>query len=415
MFDIIIQFLDKFKIYPEFTKYAASAFYILGIILISIIIRLILKHIIIKNIHKIFEKTKNKWDDYLISEKTIIKASNLIPAFIYYTLIPQAFPYNPELSTFFQNVFFAYILAIAAKFISSIANVGEKIYNSTPVSRTRPIKVYIQVFKVFLYSIAILTIIAILLNKPVLGLLSGIGAMSAILMLVFKDSILGLAASFQLSANNMVNIGDWIEMPKYGADGDVIEITLQTIKVKNWDNTITTIPIYAMVSDSFKNWRGMSESGGRRIKRAINIDMTSIKFATPEAIEKFSKMHYLKDYITAKKEEIDKYNKDNNIDTSSSVNGRRITNIGTFRAYIKNYLAANPHIHKNLISMVRQLPPTEQGLPIEIYCFTNDTAWVNYEAIQADIFDHLLSVIEEFDLRVYQLPSGADIRLLRFQ
>ncbi|MFA7576744.1 MAG: mechanosensitive ion channel domain-containing protein, partial [Candidatus Muiribacteriota bacterium] len=249
----------------------------------------------------------------------------------------------------------------------------------------------------------------------VLGLLSGIGAMSAILMLVFKDSILGLAASFQLSANNMVNIGDWIEMPKYGADGDVIEITLQTIKVKNWDNTITTIPIYAMVSDSFKNWRGMSESGGRRIKRAINIDMISIKFATPEAIEKFSKMHYLKDYITAKKEEIDKYNKDNNIDTSSPVNGRRITNIGTFRVYIKNYLAANPHIHKNLISMVRQLPPTEQGLPIEIYCFTNDTAWVNYEAIQADIFDHLLSVIEEFDLRVYQLPSGADIRLLRFQ
>jgi miniconductance mechanosensitive channel len=252
-------------------------------------------------------------------------------------------------------------------------------------------------------------VIGTLMNKSPGALITGLGAVSAIILLIFRDSILGFVAGMQLTFNDMVRRGDWIEMPKYGADGDVIDVTLNTVKVQNWDKTVTMIPTYALVSDSFKNWRGMQDSGGRRIKRAINIDMNSVKFCTEEMIERFSKIQYITEYIREKEEELAEYNEVNKFDTSMLVNGRHMTNIGTFRAYIEAYLHHHPKIRQDMTFLIRHLRPTEHGIPIEIYVFSNDIVWAHYESIQADIFDHILAVIPEFDLRVFQRPSGRDL------
>ena len=242
--------------------------------------------------------------------------------------------------------------------------------------------------------------------------MTGLGAMAAVLILVFKDTILGFVASIQLSANKMVNVGDWISMPKYNADGTVIDISLNTVKVQNWDKTIATIPTYALVSESFNNWKGMEESGGRRIKRSINIDMKSVDFLNKDQIDKFRKYHVLKDYITSKEKEISDYNKSLKLDEDTITNGRKMTNLGTFRKYLENYLHNHPKIHQDMTFLVRHLQPTEKGLPIEIYVFSNDQAWANYESIQADIFDHILAIIPEFGLRVFQNPTGDDFQKL---
>ena len=243
--------------------------------------------------------------------------------------------------------------------------------------------------------------------------LSGLGALTAVLLLVFKDTILGLVAGVQLSANKMVAVGDWIEMPKYGADGDVIEVALTTVKVQNWDKTVTTIPAYALISDSFKNWRGMQESGGRRIKRSVSIDVQTIVFCDEEMLGRFAKIKYIAEYIQKKKDELARFNQELKVDDSSLVNGRRMTNVGTFRAYVVAYLKHHPKIHQEMTFLVRQLAPSENGLPIEVYVFSNDKVWANYEAIQADIFDHILAVVPEFDLRVFQVPTGNDFRRLQ--
>ena len=263
-----------------------------------------------------------------------------------------------------------------------------------------------------MYFLAGIFVISILLNKTPVYLLSGVGALAAVLMLVFRDSILGFVAGIQLAANRMVSVGDWIEMPKYGADGDVLEVALTTVKVQNWDKTITTIPTYALISESFKNWRGMSESGGRRIKRAVNIDMSSIRFSDEEMLGRYEKIQYISEYIESKKHELEAFNQSENVDNASLANGRRMTNIGTFRAYVVAYLGNHPMINSDMTFLVRQLQPGQYGLPIEIYVFCSDKDWANYEAIQADIFDHILAVMPEFDLRVYQNPTGADFRML---
>lgn len=280
--------------------------------------------------------------------------------------------------------------------------------SSKKFAQNFPVRGAMQTVKL-LFSIGTLLIVtSTIIGKSPLVLLSGLGAMTAVLMLVFKDPILGLVAGVQLSANNMLKVGDWLEMPKHNADGEVIDINLTTVKVKNWDNTITTIPTYSLISDSFKNWRSMSESGGRRIKRAINIDISSVKFITKADVEKFTKSHLLSEYIVSKSHELEEANKA--ADMSLTLNGRRLTNLGTLRAYLQRYLQNHPKIHKGMTLMVRQLAPTNDGVPLEIYCFTNDVAWVNYEGIQADIFDHIFAVIKEFDLRVHQSPTGDDIR-----
>jgi miniconductance mechanosensitive channel len=263
------------------------------------------------------------------------------------------------------------------------------------------------------YFLTAVFIISILLDKTPVYLLSGVGALAAVMMLVFRDSILGFVAGIQLAANKMVSVGDWIEMPKYGADGDVLEVALTTVKVQNWDKTITTIPTYALISESFKNWRGMDESGGRRNKRPVSIDMSSIRFCDEEMLGRFEKIQYISEYIEKKKNELKEFNQSMSVDMASLANGRRMTNIGTFRAYVQSYLQNHPEINQNMTFLIRQLPSTENGLPIEIYVFSRDKVWANYEAIQADIFDHVLAVVPEFDLRVYQNPTGADFRVLK--
>ena len=306
----------------------------------------------------------------------------------------------------------AYLIIMGLIVINSSLNAMNDIYQTYEISKTKPIKGYIQVVKIIIITLGVILVIANLIGKSPLLLLSGIGALSAVFMLVFKDSLLGLVAGIQLSTNDMVQVGDWIEMPKYGADGDIIDISLNTVKVQNFDKTITMIPSYALISDSFINWRGMQTSGGRRIKRSLFIDTNSISFCTEEMINNFKNIHYLSDYITHREREIAEYNTRNKINQSNPVNGRALTNIGVFRAYISNYIQNHPGINQEMTLMVRQLAPTEHGLPIEIYAFTNDIAWAVYETVQADIFDHLFAVAPEFGIQLFQNPSGNDLKIM---
>jgi miniconductance mechanosensitive channel len=380
------------------------------IIIIAIISDFILKRVIINIIALIVKKSKTIWDDILLNKKILIRLSHLAPALILFYLLRFVLYDYENIVTIIQGAIKVYIVILSLMVIDPLINGLHNIYQTLPVSKDRSIKGYIQVAKIIIYFVAILLIISILFNKEVTRLLAGLGAIAAILILVFKDTLLGFVASIQLSANKMIKVGDWITMPKHNADGTVIEISLHTVKVQNWDKTIITIPTYALVSDSFTNWKGMEESGGRRIKRSINIDMKSVKFCTQEMVEKFKKIQFLKEYVEEKQAEIELYNKENNIDESVIVNGRRMTNIGTFRKYLESYLQHHPKIHNDMTFMVRQLQPTDRGIPIEIYVFSNDQRWVNYESIQADIFDHIMAVIPEFDLRVFQSPSGDDFQ-----
>ena len=386
----------------------STALSVVFVIILAYLSNLIAKKILLKGLNIIALKTKTKWDDYLIKHRLFIRLSHLSPALVIYLFAPVL----PFAQAWICKLCLSYMILIGLLVIESLLNSTDDIYRSFDISKQKPIKGYIQVVKIFLYVTAGIFIISTLMEKSPWGLLSGLGAFTAILLLIFKDSILGFISSIQLSSNNMVQIGDWIEMPKYGADGDVIDVSLNTVKVRNWNKTITTIPTYALISDSFKNWRGMEESGGRRIKRAINIDMNSIKFCTREMLDRFEKFQFINDYIKQKQEEIVRYNKEYSIDTSELINGRNLTNIGTFRAYVAAYLHHHPKIHDDMTFLIRHLPPTQNGLPVEIYVFSKDQEWAKYEAIQADILDHILSVIPQFDLRVFQNPSGADFRAL---
>lgn len=281
------------------------------------------------------------------------------------------------------------------------------VYSSLPISKNRPIKGFVQVLIIILYSLALILIFSIVLNKSPLVFLSGLGAMTAILLLVFKDTILSLVAGIQITSNDFIRVGDWLEMPQFGADGDVIDISLHAVRVQNWDNTITNIPTHKFLENSFKNWRGMQESGGRRIKRSLFIDTNSIRFLTSEDVHSYHRFNLLKDYLQHKEHELLEANKSN----KENVNHRRLTNVGTFRAYILNYLRTHPKIHKEMTLMVRQLEPGPEGLPLEIYVFTNTTVWGEYEGIQSDIFDHILAIASEFGVRVFQKPSGMDLSL----
>ena len=379
-----------------------------GVVLLAYITNFIAKRILLSIVKVFVKKSQTKWDDVLTERKVFDRLSHIAPALVIYYLA-NIFPAGQET---IERLAIVYIILVGVFVYDSFLNAIVDIYRTYEISKQKPIKGYVQVVKIVTYVFVIIFVIATLMDRSPLVLLSGLGAMTAILMLIFKDSILGLVAGIQLSFNDMVRIGDWIEMPNFGADGDVIDITLNTVKVQNWDKTISTIPAYAMISNSFKNWRGMTESGGRRIKRSLNIDMGSIKFCTEGMIERFKKIQYITDYVEKKKEELTGYNREQNIDSSTLANGRHMTNVGTFRAYIQAYLRNHPKIHKEMTFLIRQLKPGETGLPIEIYVFSNDQNWVNYEGIQADIFDHLLAVASEFELRLFQNPSGSDFKNL---
>lgn len=409
--DFMHQFLIGNGMDAETARILSYAIVTAVIIAASILANWVTKKIVLRLITLFITKNRIEWDDKLVERKVFQKLSHIVPAVILY-YAANVYDDFPVVKMLIEKAAVAYILLVVLAALNAFINALNDIYNTYEISKTRPIKGILQVVKIVLFFIGAILLIATLINQNPLILLGGLGALSAVLLLVFQNSILGLVAGIQLSANDMVRVGDWIEMPKYNADGDVIEITLTTVKVQNWDKTITMIPAAAFISDSFKNWRGMQETGGRRIKRSVYIDVSSIQFCTDEMIERFKKIHYLKDYIESKEKELAAYNREHNIDPSSKVNGRRLTNIGTYRIYIQNYLQNHPHIHKGLTSMVRQLAPGEYGLPLEIYAFTNDVRWVVYESIQSDIFDHILAVAPEFGLRVFQNPTGHDMRNL---
>ena len=371
----------------------------------------ICRHIILTAVARLVKKTKATWDDIVFDRKVLTHVSHLVAPILLYILLPLAIS-NLGLLSFIQRICMIYIIAVFLKFISSLLTALFHVYSEKEQFRDRPLKGLLQTVQVILFFIGGIIIVSILIDKSPMVLLTGLGASAAVLMLVFKDSIMGFVSGIQLSANNMLRVGDWIQMPKYGADGTVIEVTLNTVKVRNWDNTITTIPPYALVSDSFQNWRGMQESGGRRIKRSIRIDMNSVKFCTPEMLAKYKKIQLLKDYIEETEKVIEDYNKEHGIDNSILVNGRRQTNLGVFRAYLTNYLKSLPTVNQDLTCMVRQLQPTEQGIPLELYFFSAIKAWVPYEGVQADVFDHVLAIIPEFDLHAFQNPTGEDFREL---
>lgn len=376
------------------------------ITLLCVIANFITKKVVIRFITHIVSKNKYKWDDVLVERKVFHKLSHLVPAIIIYFFAASF----PTYQTAIETLAITYIMIVAFSVMNRLLTVFNDIYQTYEIAKTKPIKGYIQVAKITIIIIGTILVIANLLGESPLILLSGIGALSAVFMLVFKDSLLGLVAGVQLSANDMVRVGDWIEMPKYGADGDVIDISLNTVMVRNFDRTVTMIPSYALISDSFINWRGMQESGGRRIKRALHIDTSSIAFCSKELLDHLRQIYLLSDYITQREVEIENYNTTNGINRSNEVNGRALTNIGVFRMYVQEYLKRHPGIHQDMTLMVRQLAPSENGLPLEIYAFTNSTQWAIYESVQADIFDHLFAVAGQFGLRVFQSPAGSDFK-----
>ena len=385
------------------------------IIAISLIVNFICNKIILRLFSRIAQRTETILDDLIIERRVIHKLINIVPAILIYVLIPTAFPNEAEFGVldFIQRICLVYIVAISLRFINASLDLIPEMSARKENMKNKPLKGFVQILQIIFIVIAGVFIIAILVDKPPTILFTGLGASAAILTLVFKDTIVGFTAGIQLSTNNMLHPGDWIQVPKYGADGIVVEITLYAVRVRNWDNTITTVPPAALINDSFQNWRPMFESKGRRIKRSVYIDMNSVKFCTPEMLEKFRKIDLITDYVSDKEQELINHNTQLCVDSSVIVNGRHQTNLGIFRAYLLRYLKSNPAISDELICMVRHLQPTEIGIPVELYCFSSDRAWVNYEGVQADIIDHVLAIVPEFDLRVFQNISGYDISRIK--
>lgn len=372
---------------------------------------LLVKPLIVRVLARVFDGLSHRvsHEDALPVARRL---ANILPAVV----IAQGIVLVPHLPvgvvTVTRNVCSAFVILMVVLALSAALNLLNDLYQRRPTAMSRPIKGYLQVVKILLFAAAAVLMAAALMERSPLLLLSGLGAMAAVLMLVFKDTILSLVASVQIASNDMVRLGDWVEMPQLNADGDVIDIALHTVKIQNWDKTVTTIPTQRLITDSFKNWRGMQESGGRRIKRALMLDQTSVRFLADEDRERLRRMSLIADYLDRKQAELDAWNQRLLADGRDPVNTRQLTNLGTFRAYVQAYLEAHPTIARNMTLLVRQLQPTPEGLPIEIYCFTATTAWAEYEGVQSDIFDHLYAVLPEFGLRVFQAPSGLDLQRL---
>lgn len=372
--------------------------------LADIFVRFVLYRIFVRFAHF----TNNKWDDAFIEHKVIKYLVHIIPGIIFLIATPVAIR-----SVFWVNIFQKgaqiFIVLALMKAIHASTKALTDIYTQSKDYSDKPIKVIFQIITVIAYFVGGIVILSIVINKEFTSLFAALGASMAILLLIFKDSILGFVAGWQLSANDMLRQGDWITVPKYGADGDVEEISLYSVKVRNFDNTITTLPPYSLVSESFQNWRGMKESGGRRVKRSVSVDMSTIKFCTPEMLDRFRKVKYLSEYIDKTEAEIAQFNLENGVDNSILVNGRRQTNIGVFRAYLLEYLNRHPEVNHEMTCMVRQLQPTERGIPVELYFFISNKDWVYYESVVSDIFDHVLAIVPQFDLRVFQYPTGIEM------
>lgn len=403
MSDDLAGWLDWLRAHPELQTLLASA----TLIFAAWLSNWIVKRILVRGLYRLLRHTR---DGELQDFGIIKRLSNIVPALVL-SLGVTTVPGLPEAAvTVVQNVCGGFIVLTIALALGAVLDIINVVYQRRPDARLHPIKGYLQVVKIVIYAIATILIIATLIDRSPLILLSGLGAMAAVLMLIFQDTLLSLVASVQITSNDLIRVGDWVEMPQLNADGDVIDIALHTVKVQNWDKTITSIPTKRFISDSFKNWRGMQESGGRRIKRSLYLDQQSVHFLDADERKRLYRFSLLEDYLVNKRKEIDEWNAKLAERGQDPVNTRRVTNLGTFRAYVERYLRAHPGVHQNMTLMVRQLSPTADGLPLEIYCFTNTVAWTQYEAIQSDIFDHLLAILPEFGLRVFQHPSGGDVR-----
>lgn len=369
------------------------------------------RRVLLRAITGIVKATPMVWDDALLARGVIERLAHVVPALVVYLGVAAVPELHEAVVRVVRNVAMAYMVLTVALSIGRLLNAIDDLYvaRDPERARQRPIKGYLQVIKIVVFVLAAILVIAALIERSPLLLLSGLGAMTAVLLLVFRDTLLSLVASVQLSSHDMLRVGDWIEMPQLGADGDVIDMDLHTVKVQNWDRTITTIPTHRLISESFRNWRGMSESGGRRIKRALHLDQASVRFLTDEERDRLRRIALIDEYLARKKAELEDWNAKLLAEGKDPVNTRRVTNLGTFRAYVAAYLKAQPRIRQDMTLMVRQLAPTPTGLPLEVYCFTATTAWAEYESIQADIFDHLLAILPAFGLRVFQAPSGADV------
>ncbi len=410
--NLIQDWLIKLGLSEIYVKQSASLLSFMLVLFFAWVVYQVLNRIIIFSLKKVADRTLTNWDNILFEKKVFKRVSHFVPAVIIYFGVAAALQPFPEAVKVLRSATYVYMVISGILVIDALISSLHQIYNTLSVSRNRSIKGYVQVVKIFIFILGAGIVFSIILEKDLTTFFAGLGAMAAVILLIFKDTILGLVAGVQLSANDMVRLGDWIQMDSRKADGTVIDISLNTVKVQNWDRTISTIPTYAMVSESFTNWRGMEESGGRRIKRSVSIDIRSIHFLDKTETERLKKIQIIKDYIAQRELEIELYNSENSVDRTVPVNGRRLTNIGIFRKYIEEYLKRHPKINNDMTFLVRHLQPTEKGLPVEIYVFCNDQRWSFYEEVQADIFDHILAVVPQFGLKIYQNPTGDDIALL---
>lgn len=410
--DTIEQWLIHIGINQSFATWLKGVVAIVFLALVSYILLYFTRKIVIKIILKITRKSENKFDDLLVKNRVFHRLALLVPAFFIYGMIPVFLEDFPWWITFLQKILgicmVILFLLVTGNFLESLCT----FYENKAQSRTRSLRQYMQLIKIFLWSAGIIIIISKIFNVATASFLGGLGAFTAVLLLVFKDPLMGLTASVQISSQDLVRLGDWVTLPKYNVDGEVKEINLVTVKVENFDKTTVSIPAYTFISDSFQNWRGMEESGVRRIKRSILIDMKSVKYCTDEMLVKYEKIQLIKEYIQKKQVEVEEYNKIHNVDETLPINGKRQTNLGIFRKYLIEYLMNSPVIDTTKTLLVRHLEATEKGIPIEIYVFSKLQKWELYENVQADIFDHVIAAVSLFDLQVFQNPTGADFKAM---
>ena len=402
-------FLNEAGVAVNWIPYLKTMLLLVMVLLLAFLLFYIARSLIVSFLHRFFLHTKTKWDDVLIEYKVFSNLAHIVPALVIRAFAPLVFADFQNVLPFVMKLTDAYIIIVIMMVVLAFLKALEFFLSTLETFKDKPLASYFQLSRIFVYIITGIMVFSVILGKSPIVFVSAFGAISAIILLIFKDTILGLVASVQISSNDMVRVGDWVQMPKFNADGDVIAMNLNTVKVRNFDKTITTVPTFYFITDSFKNWRGMQESGGRRIKRAIFINIRSIKFVDPETREKFKKYFLISEYVSTRHLEIERYNQENNVDTTQLINGRRMTNIGVFRKYAENYLRSHTRVRQDMTLLVRQLLATENGLPLEIYCFTNTTVWAEYEGIQADIFDHLIAAAQHFELEVFQSPSGSDV------
>ena len=390
--DTITMWLQQLGVQPESMGTVHRIIAVAGILLLAYVAHWLCRKVVVTTVKKLTSKTQNKWDDYLFNDRVLNDFCHMVPPIVITALIPFAFPSEPMTLAFVLKICWIYITIVVVRLICTFLTSLYTISSEHEKLKERSMKGFYQMMKLIVICVGTIIIISTLIDKDPVKILTGLGASAAILTLVFKDTIMGLVAGVQLTANDMLRPGDWITMPKYGADGSVLEVTLTTVKVQNWDKTISTIPPYALVNDSFQNWRGMQESGGRRVKRSINIDMHTVRFCTPEELETFRKEEWMQGFEATGKEEVNLY---------------------VFRHYLEHYLRTHPKVNQNLTLMIRQLQPTAEGMPIELYFFSDGTEWIPYERLQAEVFDHLLATVHQFGLKVFQSPTGLDLRYLK--